>query len=857
MSKLEPRFEIDYSPRGDTIDTFAQKVKAEFALIYHILNALRENSPAAGDLRDTEAFQLHVDTSSKKIFIRNSANDSWNVIGDVDKDYFGITPENIGAVKTDGTINKISAGKETELPADAKTGDIFYNFENKRVYYYTGTAWDIFLSLNFDDLRGYENYFVARDEVADNGKNKIPRLDKNTGKGNFDIAGSPDKLLGYTIEVANLKDGDVLVFDYSKNKIVNKPKDAISRDEVSNSGGANKIVQTNNAGFAQVSISGSAAAVDGVTVTTSGIDDKQALTYNATYKRLEPSTKIAADITGNAEKLSGVTLDVANLVDNQFLVYNAAQKKIVSDKKEYLNEDDVSNSGEVEKIVKIDAAGLIHANLDGSANKIGGIEINSAGIKAGQVLAYDETNKTFKPANKDYVTEEKISESGEIGKLVRIGSDKTIHANIDGSVSQIDGVTFNLENISDGQLLCYNSKTKKIVPIAKDTNATSINTIPVDTSNLKDGQVLIYDAKNKKLVPANKDFITDKDISTTGEIGKLIKVAANTPLNVNINGSASMLDGVNVSASNPDDGDILVYRKSSNSYRHEPKSTTGEGKSLTVTKGDETICEYNGSKEIALDITAAEKLETPRKIKLTGHAEGEALFDGSSDIDLEVVNVTTSLADTADFARKTARLETARKISIGGLVTATATEFDGTRDINLNVTKVEKLSTPRKINLAGDVSGSASFDGSTDISISVVVNQAKAATTAALATAAVQATQDSAGNIINTTYATKSELANSQMTVVDRYLGDYAKSADIEKTYAKNSEVVKKSELAAEVANLNSASADKLSSAKKITLTGAIKGTVTFDGSENVSMDVDFSEGTALTAADLAAIFYF
>ena len=63
--------------------------------------------------------------------------------------------------------------------------------------------------------------------------------------------------------------------------------------------------------------------------------------------------------------------------------------------------------------------------------------------------------------------------------------------------------------------------------------------------------------------------------------------------------------------------------------------------------------------------------------------------------------------------------------------------------------------------------------------------------------------------------------------------------------------------MAAEVANLNSAGANKLSSAKKITLTGAVKGTVTFDGSENVSMDVDFSEGTALTAADLAAIFYF
>lgn len=854
---FEPKYKIDYSPRGDTVDTFAQKVKAEIDLIYHILNALRQNFPASGDLNDTEAFQFHVDTASKKIFVRNSSNESWNVIGDIDKDYFGITPENIGAVKSDGTVGKFSAGNENQKPTDAKTGDIFYDFTNRRAYYYTGTAWNIFLSLNFADLYDYESYCVARSEVDYNGKNKIPRLDKNTGKGNFDITGSPEKILGYTIEVANLKDNDALIFDNAKQKFVNKPKDEITKADVSNSGGANKIVQTNSAGFAQVSISGSAAAIDGVQVTTAGIANQKTLCYNSTYKRFEPADKIFADITGSAEKISGVGLDVANLVDQQFLVYNAAQKKIISDKKEYLHEGDVSSTGAVDKIVRLDAAGIVHANLDGSASKIGGVSVNASGIKDGQVLAYDSAQKILKPVNKDFVTEEKISETGEIGKLVRLGSDKTIHANVDGSVSQIDGVTFNLEKISDGQLLSYSSKTKKIVPVAKDTNATSINTITIDTSNLQNGQVLIYDAKNKKFVPADKDFFTEKDVSSTGEVGKLIKVAANTPLNVNITGSASMIDGVNVSAAKPDDGDILVYRKSKNSFQLESKNTTGAGKSLTFTKGNETVCEYNGSKEITLDIAAADKLETARKIKLTGHAEGEAFFDGTSDVELNVVNVTTSLADEADFAKKCARLETGRKISIGGLVTAAATEFDGTRDISLNVTKVEKLSTPRNIRFTGDITGVGAFDGSEDINIPIEVNQARAATTAALATAAVTATQDSKGNNIFETYATKTELENSKLTVVDKYLEDYAKTSEIETTYAKNSEVVKKSDLSTEVSKLNSASADKLSSAKKITLTGAVKGTVNFDGSENVEMEVTFDDSVAITAAELAAIFYF
>lgn len=813
MSKFEPKFEIDYSPRGDTIDTFAQKTKSEINVIYQILNALRQNFPAAGDLNDTEAFQFHVDTASKKILIRNSTNDNWIVLGNIDEDYFGITPENIGAVKSNGTVNKLSAGKETEKPADAKSGDIFYDFDNKRAYYYTGTAWNIFLSLNFDDLRGYENYFVASSEVDYNGKDKIPRLDKNTGKGNFDISGSPEKLLGYQIEISNLKDNDVLVYDHSKQKIVNKPKDIFTQTDISNSGGANKIVKTDNNGVANISISGSAEKINGVTVTTAGITDKKVLGYNANYKRFEPVEKISADITGNAEKISGVTLDVANLVDNQFLVYNAAQKKIVSDKKEYLNENDVSSTGAANKIVRTDSAGIINANLNGSASKIGGVEVNASGIKDGQVLTYDAANRIFKPANKDFITEDKISESGEIGKLVRLGSDKTIHANVDGSVSKIDGVAFNLENISDGNLLSYNSKTQKIIPVAKDTNASSINQITVDTSTLKDGQVLIYDATNKKFVPADKDFITAKDISSTGEIGKLIRVAANTPLNVNINGSASAIDGINVSASRPADGDILVYRKSKNSFQLESKNTTGAGKSLTITKNGEIVGEYNGSQEMNLDVTATEKLAKPRTIKLIGHAEGEVLFDGSEDVELNVTNVTTSLADSSDFATKAGRLEIGRKIKI-----------------------------------IGDASGEITFDGSKDVEVNLKVNQAEAVTSAAMA---IRALQDSKGNEINTTYATKEELQNSQMLLIDPYLEEYAKTADIENNYAKSNEVVKKSELASDVANLKTAA-----NTKKIKLTGAVNGTINFDGSENLEVEVDISESTAITPAELAAIFY-
>ena len=513
MSKWEPRFPIEYSPRGDDIDTFAQKTKAELELIYNLLNVLRQNSPASGNLRDVEPYQFHVDTSNGKIFIRNAANTAWSVIGNVNEDYFGITARDIGAIENDGTIGKISAG--TVKPTDSMTGDMFYSYEERRLYYYTGTSWEIFLSLNFADLYDYERYCVARAEVDYSGSDKTPRLDRNTGKGNFDISGSADKILGYPVETANLKDGQVLMFDNAKQKWVNQPKDAVIQSEISNNGGANKIVETDNNGFAQVSISGSAAAID----------------------------------------------------------------------------------------------------------------------------------------------------------------------------------------------------------------------------------------------------------------------------------------GVNVSASNPDDGDTLVYHRATNSFRAEPKGAAGDGKTLTFTKSGNTVAEYNGAKETAIDLTAA------------------------------------------------------------------AQDFDGTKDLVLNVSDVKKLGTARKLEFTGDVTGSEKFDGSSDVKIALVVNQAKAATTAALATAAVQATQDAKGNVIDTTYATKEELSATQMTVVDKYLGDYAKSENVESEYAKIADIeenyVNRAELAGMTATLTSGSADKLSTARTISLTGAVKGKMVFDGSGNVEMEVEIAESTALTAAELAAIFYF
>ena len=126
--KWEEKFPIDYD--HDDIDKVVQKTKAEFKLIYFLLNALRQNFPMKHEPNDTLPFQWYIDIERKKIFVRNSRDDDWNVLGEIDKDYFGITAENIGAVENDGTLGKFSAGNVSDLPPNknATTNDVFFAF---------------------------------------------------------------------------------------------------------------------------------------------------------------------------------------------------------------------------------------------------------------------------------------------------------------------------------------------------------------------------------------------------------------------------------------------------------------------------------------------------------------------------------------------------------------------------------------------------------------------------------------------------------------------------------------------------------------------------------------------------------
>lgn len=74
------------------------------------------------------------------------------------------------------------------------------------------------------------------------------------------------------------------------------------------------------------------------------------------------------------------------------------------------------------------------------------------------------------------------------------------------------------------------------------------------------------------------------------------------------------------------------------------------------------------------------------------------------------------------------------------------TPFDEETKSEEIVTAAEKLETARKIALSGDASGAAIFDGTDDATIKVTVKNS------------ARATRDAKGNVINETYAKKSDL---------------------------------------------------------------------------------------------------
>lgn len=330
MSEWEAKYPVKITATEDTIQDGFEKLRQEVPEIYRYLNRLRRLDAGAGQsVSDAESYQFRVDTTLNHLLIRKGDNSGWIDLGEVAEN-FGITADSIGALERTSDSGRFYFGMEAGLPdetdpeatASLKTNDLYLSMNGKRIYRWTGFAWEVWGSLNFGDMLNYERYTINRDEVAYSGADKILRLDRETGKGNINITGSPDMILGKEIDVQDLHDGDVLVYNAEKDKIVNLPNYIFTQDDISYTGEPGKIVVVSQAdGKAHVNITGSPDKIIGKTIEINNLQDGDVLAFD------ETSGKMKNIPYGG--KVGGIPVDTTGIKDKQILIYEADGNKLV------------------------------------------------------------------------------------------------------------------------------------------------------------------------------------------------------------------------------------------------------------------------------------------------------------------------------------------------------------------------------------------------------------------------------------------------------------------------------------------------------------------------------------------------
>lgn len=268
---------IDYSPNGDDVGTAWPKAMAIFNQIFVYLNQLRNNNAVAGISESgTSAYETRIDTTTGTIYMRNAANTQWLMIGRVG-DFMGIKPEDIGAVANGGGMEKISLGLDASIPqTDNDMYDGYLAVDTGRFYVWFGSDWHIMFSLDFKDMKNYEDYVVSKAEVAYNGNGKIPRLDRETGKGLFSITGSPERILERCLNLESvLHDDDVLVYDATTDKWTTRSRTdgVFTEADITYTGEAGKIPKISNDGYLHANIDGGTTKILNIPIDATNLRD--------------------------------------------------------------------------------------------------------------------------------------------------------------------------------------------------------------------------------------------------------------------------------------------------------------------------------------------------------------------------------------------------------------------------------------------------------------------------------------------------------------------------------------------------------------------------------------------------------
>lgn len=165
------------------------------------------------------------------------------------------------------------------------------------------------------------------------------------------------------------------------------------------------------------------------------------------------------------------------------------------------------------------------------------------------------------------------------------------------------------------------------------------------------------------------------------------------------------------------------------------------GRTFSISGDAQGSALFDGTNDAKVDLTvlhsvSADRWTNSRKLSLTGSLRGEVMWDGSGDAVLNTSFDTPGGAVNINISGSAGRWARPMNLSLGGDAAGSVT-FDGSQDVVLNVSLdgsrgtvsrsvtsgtsdvATRLQNARNINLTGDASGGATFDGSGDANIPV------------------------------------------------------------------------------------------------------------------------------------------
>jgi hypothetical protein len=209
----------------------------------------------------------------------------------------------------------------------------------------------------------------------------------------------------------------------------------------------------------------------------------------------------------------------------------------------------------------------------------------------------------------------------------------------------------------------------------------------------------------------------------------------------------------------------------------------------------------DGKLATTANAVSASKLVTARTISLAGDVTGSVSFDGSAN-----ATITATIVD--DSHNHTIA-------NVDGLQTA----LDGKLATTANAVSASKLATARTISLTGDATGSASFDGSANASITVTI------------------ADDSHNHVISNVDGLQTAL-DSKLNLTGGTLTGNLTLAGVPTIGLHAATKTYVDDAVAAVAGGAVTSADKWTTARTLTLGGDATGNVSIDGSTNVTLTV-------------------